>query len=471
MNFLLFRSPIELTKPGSTTYGYDTKCYPPLGILYIAAVLLENGHNVEIIDLSFEKPSEDILQKKLLSTDAIGLEVYSDNYKNVDNYAKFLKKINPDIPLIIGGPHCIFFQKKSLNHIQESDIAVTGEAEDAIIEISNYLEGTKKISDISNIFFRENGKIKSGKSFKVIENIDNIPFPARHLIEKYDYDFLPKAFVYKKRLTLMESSRGCPYHCLFCSRYQNFIKDYGYRQRSAENVVEEILEIDKTYGSVMVIDDNFLADKKRAHRIFELLIENRTNIEILIMGARVDSAEKELYSKMKKANVTFISFGIESGNQDVLDFYNKNITLNQIKRAVSLSREMGFQTSGTIMFGAPIETEQHLKRTIKFIKSITLDFAIFTVLKYYKGSPLWLAAFKNGNINEDEFCVIPDSRKNLGMLSSEELIKFSKKAYTSFYLRPAYFFDQFRQAILKKDFWLFKNYISNKTFALFLDPP
>ncbi len=460
MKFLFFRSPIFLDKPGSPTFGYETKSYPPLGLLYIASALEAKGHKAEIIDLSFENPSESQLQKLLLSTDIVGLEVYSDNYKDVANFSKKIRSIDNDIPLIIGGPHCIFFQQKSLNHIPNSNISIVGEGEETINGIADYYKGRKKISNVNNIFYRENEKILSGNSFKVIENIDKLPYPARYLIEKYNYEVLPRGFVYEKKLTLMMTSRGCPHNCLFCSLYHNFIKGYGYRQRSAENVVGEILEIDRSYGSVLIVDDNFLADKKRAHKIFDMLIEHRTNLKILIMGARVDSAERELFIKMKKANVTFVGFGIESGNQDILDYYNKKISLKQIKKAVNLSNEMGFQTLGTIILGAPIETEEHLRRTIKFAKSIPLDFAFFTVLKYRRGSSLWSEVVKKRLVEDDEYSIPADSSKGLGNFTSEQLYEFSRKAYMSFYMRPSYVFNQIRKSINRKDFRMLKKSIS-----------
>jgi radical SAM superfamily enzyme YgiQ (UPF0313 family) len=207
----------------------------------------------------------------------------------------------------------------------------------------------------------------------------------------------------------------------------------------------------------MIVDDNLLADKKRAHEIFDLLIAADTKIEILIMGSRVDSAERALYKKMKKANVTLIGFGIESGNQDVLDFYNKKITLKQIRDAITLAREMDFQTVGTIIFGAPFETKKHFKKTVSFCKSLPLDIAIFTVLKYYMGAPLWVEAVKDNKISSDEFLVSADSTRGLGNFSSKELYDYSKKAYRSFYLNPSFVLDQLIQAIRKRDFRMIKN--------------
>jgi len=150
------------------------------------------------------------------------------------------------------------------------------------------------------------------------------------------------------------TSKGCPFRCRFCSRYSNIIPEWGFRQRSVENVVKEIQELDEKYRSIRIDDDSFLADNKRAHKIFDKLLEIGTNIDLLIEGARVDSADKDLYKKMKKTGVTLISYGIESGNQDVLDFYNKKTTLQQIRKAICLSREMDFFTSASFILGAPI---------------------------------------------------------------------------------------------------------------------
>jgi radical SAM superfamily enzyme YgiQ (UPF0313 family) len=452
MHFLLFRIPINFENPRYTTLGYEAISYPPLGLMYIASSLENNDHIVDFIDLDFESLSSEDLERKLSNTDVVGLEVYTYNTEEVGILARKIKELNPKIPIIIGGPHCMFFKEKSLLDIEYADIAVIGEGEETIVDISLYLQGNKKLSDIYNIAYRKDGKIFQGKGFKILRNLDDLSFPARHLVEKYDYDVTPRGIFYKKRLTLMMTSRGCRSNCLFCSRYTNSYENYGFRQRSAENVVDEILSIDKKYHSVMIVDDCYLLDIKRSHKIFDMLIEKKSEIDILIMGARVDSADEELYKKMKKANVTFIGFGIESGNQDVLDFYNKKVNLNQIRKAVYLARKMGFQTAGTLIFGAPIETKEHFKKTINFSKSLPLDIAIFNILIYKMGSPLWNKAVKNNKIKKDEFFVLSDSHRDLGNFTSEELYRYSRKAYYGFYMRPSYIISRVKECFIRRNF-------------------
>ena len=442
----------------------DPSIYPPLGLQYLGSVLEQEGHSVEIIDFGDENVSRERLRNSLMSSDAVGMGVYTDNYKTVADISKTIKEMDPDITQIIGGPHCTFLKKRSLSDIPYADICCEGEGERVIIDIIRFLQGRKNLPSIHGIHYRDHSQIKSGKPVRVIDDLDSIPFPARHLVEKYEYGRFLGCYPFKRKFTAMISSRGCPFRCRFCVRCGNVIDGYGFRKRSAENVVKEIEEIDGKYGSVVICDDNFLADVKRAHKIFDMLIEHGTGIDMLIMGARVDSAERELYKKMKKAGVKYLGFGLESGNQDVLDFYNKKITLQQIREAVDLGSEMGFLMSATFMFGAPIETRDHIENTIKFACSLPLDMAFFGSLHYRMGADLWVEAVKNKIISEDEFTVPADSRRGLGNFIPEELQTYTEQAFRRFYLRPLFILSRIYRAFLRKDYGLVKrglHYIIN----------
>ena len=400
------------------------------------------------------------MKNSVLSSDVVGLTIHTVSLKYAVNVAKTVKEIDPKIPLVIGGPHCTFTRNHSLNDVPYADISVMGEGEHVIIDIVEFFQGRKKLSDIHGIYYRENGRVKKGKPLEVIEDLDSIDFPARHLVEKYDYGKINKFHLFKPKVTALLSSRGCPFKCSFCVRYSSVIKNWGFRQRSAENVVKEIIEIDKKYGSVLILDDNFLADRKRAHEIFDKLIKSKTKIHLLIEGSRVDSAERSLYLKMKKANVKYIGYGIESGNQNVLDFYRKGFNLDQARKAVRLSREMGFITNASFILGAPSERKKQIENTINFACSLPLDAAIFYPLHYTRHSAIWNDAVKNKKILNDELDVIADKRRDLSNFTADELWTSVNKAYKRFYLRPGYIFYQIYQALLKQDFRMLKNGLS-----------
>lgn len=460
MKFALIKtSGMDMPINTVSLYGayHSTTFYPPLGLEYLGAALENEGNKAEIIDLGLESNPEDALKKSMNSTDAVGLNVYTNNYKSTADLAKRIKELKPNLLLVIGGPHCNFFQKQTLNDIPNADICVVGEGERVIVDIAKYIQGKKKLSDIHGIYYRIKNKIKSGKPLEIIDDLDSLKFPARHLVEKYNYGKVNNRYIYRPKFTSMITSRGCPYKCKFCARYGNLIKNWGFRQRSVDSVVEEILEINDKYGSVMIADDNFLANKKRATNIMDRLIESKTKIDLMIEGARVDSADRLLYEKLKKANVKFISFGIESGNQDVLDFYNKQITLDQIRKAVNLSQEMGFITTATFMLCGPIETKKHVEKTVDFACSLPLDVAIFYTFKYVYGSQLWIDAVKNKKISEDEDGIYALSNRSLGNFNEGEADEFAAEAFRRFYFRPSFFFDQVRRAFIRKDFSLIKN--------------
>ena len=456
MNFLLLNLTEGVQNFPSQPFNFSgPSLIPPLGLLYVAKSLEDEGHFVEVIDFYCEKDAEEKIKKSLPTLDAIGICVYTSTIAEAVKISEMIKEKDKDIPIIIGGPHCIYLPNKALIDIPMADICISGEAEQVIKYIPNVLQGSKDVSKIPGVCYRKNNRIKHGKKAEVIKDLDTISFPARYLVEKNDYGKINNVILFKQKFTTFISSRGCPFRCRFCSRHVPTIETY--RKRSIENIEKELQQINEKYSSVMMVDDNFLFDSKRVYKIMEDLIEIGIDLDIYILGARVDSADKELYKKMSQAGVKLIQFGIESGNQDILDFYRKNITLNQIRKALKLSNKMNFMTSGNFIFGAPIETKKHINNTIKFACSLPLDFAFFNQLSYQLKSDLWKEAVEDGKIDiDDGFSIIADSRRGLGNFTSEELEEFTKKAFKRFYIRPSYVARQFYKSIVRKDFSIFK---------------
>ena len=444
---------------------------PPLGLLYIAKQLEKRGCNVTVVDFVAEVFTEEKLKGLLEKTDAVGITITSQIASSAAKLVDFIKKYHPHLPVIIGGPHCTLQGKQVLHEIH-ADISVVGDGEQTIGEILDVFEGKKKFVEISGIFYRENGEIKAGLPGREIEDLDSIEFPSRHLTKQYSYGKRTIAgvtFFAKGKITSMVTTRGCPFRCRFCVSKSIFKK---YRCRSAENVIQEFEQIAREYDSVFVVDDNFLSDKKRAEKIMDLLIEKKINIEIWIAGVRVTDADMDLFKKMKKAGVKSIEFGIESGNQEILDYYDKKITLDAIRKAVRLSKKIGFLTVGNFIIGAPIETEQHIEDTIRFAKELNLDFAFFYPYMYMKGSALWEEAVKQGILKENDLFVMNNSRPGLGNFSPEDSRNTITQAYRRFYFSPRYLLSQLiRQLFVYRNFHVFfaglKLFLSQKEKSVF----
>jgi len=428
----------------------DSPNLPPLGLLYVGRSLLDEGHKVKVLDLSAERNPSLNLEEYLNSTDAVGITATSYPYQETAEIAKKIKEIDPSISVIIGGPHCSFHPKQSLIDVPDADISVSGDGEQTIKDVAAALNGKGKLSEVHGIYYRTRQGIKKGKPVKLITDLDSIPFPARHLVDKYNYGMSNNLYFFKPKITSTSTTRGCPFCCRFCSRNEHIKK---FRQRSVDNVVEEIIELNDAYGTVIITDENFLTDTRRAHKIFDKLIEQKSNIDLVIEGSRVDTAEKKLYKKMKKAGVKFIAYGIESGNQSVLDFYDKKITLNQIRKAVKLANKMGFICWANFILGAPIETEKHIEQTIKFACSLKLDIALFTPLFYMWGSRMWHEAIQQGKISTtDGYSIQADSKLGLSNFSGDELWDYCEKASKRFFYRPSYALRVAKKAIMTMNF-------------------
>ncbi len=463
MKFLLLNAhaSIEAITPTRKKSNTKTPWAQPLGLLYIAGMLEHEGHSVEIIDLVAEDLTEEKLTTSFLGVDVVGISVDSFAYSDVVAITEKMKQLDKTIPIIIGGPHCTFYPEKSLLDIPSADISVEGEGEQTIIELIRALEGKKQLSDVAGVRYRKNKEILIGKPPEIISDLDALPFPARHLVNKYEYGKFGKHYLYTPKFTSISTTRGCPFQCRFCTRH--IVGMNYFRQRSVGNIIDELEQINDEYGSVMMVDDNFLTDKERVSDIMDQIISKGIDLDIIVQGARVDTADEGVYKKMKNAGVKVINFGIESGNQDILDYYRKGITLDQARKAVRLSHRMGFLTVGNFIIGAPTETRDHIRRTLKFASSLPLDLVSFTILRYNYHSDLWNDACQEGKISpEDGYSILADSSKGLGLLPQQELEALQKKMVKSFYLRPRYLLQQLYRSIQTQDFSLFSMLYSAK---------
>lgn len=378
--------------------------YPPLGLAYIAAVLEKDGYVVKIFDLtldrgrSSEDKSDDIIG---FSPDVIGLSVATHNYHNAIKVASYLK-IMTGAYIVFGGPHPTIVPEEILKN-DFVDFVIVGEGEETFLKICQNLY-THKFDDIDGICYKLNtdhtsesgsgniGDADSEKDRKIIvrkkrafiKNLDNIPFPARHLLPLEQYSLEDD---FGSKMATIMTSRGCPYGCIYC--YKGIFGS-TYRQRSSENIVEEIKQCRDKFGykSFYFIDDLFTLNAENVEKMTDLLKKENINIRWQCL-ARVNNAKYSVFKKMKESGCYKIHFGIESGDQNVINGIKKGITLDQVRTAIKMCREIGIKTKGYFMIGMPGDTVDTMNQTLKFASELELDDAMFSVTTPFPGTELW----------------------------------------------------------------------------------
>jgi len=366
----------------------------PLGLAYIAGALRED-YEVSVIDLTAratieQKNPEEILQEELrkINPDMVGITSTSPTHKNALDVARIVKNYR-NIPIIKGGTHETNAQGSTIRNNPEIDYSVVGEGEETIIELANGISRGESVKGLEGIIFRENNDVVDNGKRALIPDLDMLPKPARDLFyidERFDEYYSAKLFGGKKSTSIM-TSRGCPYSCSFCSSKVNWGR---VRQRSVENVVEELEELySQGFRGFMFEDDMSLANKDWFLRFAEQI--KGLGIEYSLQ-TRVDAVDEEIAKALSESGCRFMYFGIESGVQEILDKCNKKITLEQAERAFSIARKYGIRSMASIQFGLPGEDLDNLTTVRETIRTLNErlrpDEVAVSYTCLYPGSPL-----------------------------------------------------------------------------------
>ncbi len=354
---------------------------PPLGLAYLASVLRENDHEVEIIDLShsYANFSDFLDHLKLINPDIIGITIASALYQTT---IPIIKKINSrckDSFIVAGGPHPTAVKEEILEEVPEIDALVVGEGDFTLSELANNLEN-RNFSKIDGLIYRENNKIIVNKPRSLIKNLDKLPFPARDLLPMEKYKFLS-----------IMTSRGCPHRCIYCDKS---VFGRKFRARSPENVVDELELLTKQYPNktdrVDISDDAFNIDMNRAKEICDMIIDRKLDITFTFgNGIRADRVDKELLQKLKKAGCVGINYGIECPNDKILKNIGKNLTIEKIKNAVKLTKEVGIFVGGFFIVDLPGTTYKLVQENIRFMNEIKLDYHQFAFATPYPNTRMY----------------------------------------------------------------------------------
>lgn len=367
----------------------------PLGPAYLAASLEQAGFEVVILDCTFmdktnfnvERVKKNILK---LNPDAIGLTALTWTIPRIFDLATTLKNEDKSIPIILGGPHVSELPQRTLEECKALDAAIIGEGEETFPKfLSLYLKNQhSELMNMKGIIYRKNGALYGVPEPVYVENLDNLPFPARHLFPVSEYIKYSKNFQAKQKpVGSMITSRGCPHQCTFCTRVNNGLK---HRARSPENVVTEMEKL-KTMGfnELQIVDDNFTHNQPRVFEICKLIREKKLNMTFsLVNGMRIDHVTEELMQVMYDAGFYSIHLGVESGDDAVLKTIRKGITVKQVKDAIKITRKIGYELNIFFIIGLPGSSIESENRTLTLIEELALPFT-YSVCTPYPGSPLW----------------------------------------------------------------------------------
>lgn len=437
----LFVNPSTRLFKGATSVALTM---PPMGLAYLAAVVEKHGHPVQIIDANLEQIDPEYIVTHVKTPPRfIGLPVNILTIKMALAYAEYLRKAFPNALIVIGGPYSSVMGKNLLEKRPDIDAAVIGEGEATIGEIADRIDLPNPFEGIKGIVYRRSNSILDHGPQPLIENIDDIPMPAYHLLPHLSrYRTRSRAFP----VGYIISSRGCPAACTFC--YRNF--GTKWRPRSPEKVVEEIEFLRSTYGirQLDVLDDNFTFDAERSRQILEMIIAKRWDLKInLQIGVRVHSLTDDLLHTMRRAGVFKFGFGVESGDPAMLKRIKKGLQLERAVELVAAARALGFTTHGYFIIGFPGDTPESMQRTIDFAKRLNPHYASFSVCTPLPGTEMYDDIARNGRFIENVDDGIEEGLFALkafftyGDLDPELVGKYCEKAWKEFYARPGKIWD------------------------------
>jgi len=414
---------------------------PPLGLAYIGAVLEENDVKVTILDapaldMDLQGYRRELARKHV---DLLGVQTTTPTIKQALAVGKITKELHPECTVTMGGYHATFMPEQVLRENDFVDVVVRNEGEYATRELVDAIENEKPLRNIDGINYRDGDRIVETPKRRPIEDLDALPFPARHLLPMREY----MLFGRKQVLATMICSRGCPMGCSFCA--SSAMHGRRVRFRSPENAADEMEQVVDEYKVRMVgfMDDTFTLFPKWVHSFCKGIISRGIDV-VWGCTARVDRFNKELLSQMWKAGCRTLLFGVESGNQKILDNVQKGTKVEQAKRAFKTARDIGMHTIASMTLGMPGENKTTIDETIGFAKWVNPDYALFSLATPYPGTKFYELASKMGLIRIKDwthFTLLAPVIETVD-LTLRELQDTQREAFKEFYLRPNYVFKQ-----------------------------
>lgn len=402
---------------------------PPTDLMYLASVAEAAGCVAKIQDYSqggnFEKDLEDF------KPDFLVVNIATPTLEHDLDAVKKAKEICPDIITIAKGAAFLNHGNDILANHKSLDIGILGEAEDTLKEILS----ERPLKDISGIYYRDDLVINFTGARPFIEDLDSIPFPARHLVDNNVYRRPDNG----KVQAVIKVSRGCPFHCFFCLATP--VSGAKVRRRSPENIIAEIRECVEKYNirNFLFWSDIFNIDKEWTMDLCQKIIDSGLKIT-WSANTRADTADLEMAKKMYESGCRLVSIGVESGSQYILDKIGKRITLNQIRETVNIFKKAKIRIYNYFVIGLPWENEDTVEETIRFAIELDSDFISFYTATPLPGTRFFNYAKENNLLDKDtsfENAYFYPA-VNTHFLSKDRVFELHKQAIRRFYLRPLY---------------------------------
>lgn len=430
----------------------------PIGLSYLAGMLEKQGFDVSIYnaDYNYEKlglifgslrsmtgayqeylrilqdlddPLWQEVKRVVLdqAPSMVGISCATGSYGSSINVAKLVKKIDPNIPVVIGGFHPTIMTEEVLSN-KDIDVVVRAEGEHTLTHLATTIRSREPLDNIPGISYKVKDKIVHNPDRPQIANLDDLPFPAKHLLlEKETYP--------SRAFGRLFTARGCPYHCIYCAAHALWTRKV--RFRSPENVVQEIEQVKKDFRTHYFYfdDDTFTLNERRVMAICDLIIEKDLRIS-WGCETRVDHVSPDLARKMRKAGCEYCNIGVESGDEEILKKIRKRVTIEQVRNTRKVLKDAGVVFNAYFMIGFPWETAAEIKRTVTLMKELNPERAFYSIVTPYPKTELYKICSSEGiipqNLDWSTFFHQSPSMyltKHLTREETTELIRYTEEVF------------------------------------------
>lgn len=414
---------------------------PPLGILYLATAAEQLGHTVRAVDADVEDHTIDSLEKEIIEGeyDLVGISATSPIFHKAVTLAQRLKDRQCRAPVVIGGEHLNIFRKDAFH--DAFDYAFYGESDFTFAAFLKIIaEGSRDFSSMRGFIYRKEGEVIETPPAERINDLDRLPFPAMHVL-KFDRYVMTFAKFKQRRYLPILMTRGCPFKCAFCSEP---LTNPHVRFRSAANVVDEMEKWASELGIThfFFMDSNLTLKRALAEGLCHEIL--RRNLKITFEGwTRANLVDKPLLALLKSAGLIRMSYGIESGDPEILKIIHKEVSQDDMRKAFAITDELGIEPACSVMLGLPGETRESVNRTIAFVRSIPqIRYANFSIANPYPGTEIygWAQTGKHGMHLEisdfSQYRRYDYSPISVNDLTQKDLVRLQKIGLLQMHLSP-----------------------------------